>query len=134
MVSCRPPTAEVRVRSPVSPCGVCGGQNVTGTGFPPNTSVFPPQFHSTGAPLIGKIKKTNHLSLNLLHRVAQQALRLRCVRSFYCGALLYKKEQIEVGECLLSFGADLLSSSLLPKKYKAYDIQNYNFACCFVWV
>jgi hypothetical protein len=41
-------------------------------------------FSSTGAPLIVKLgKKTAHLH----HRVAQEALRLRCVRSICCGAL-----------------------------------------------
>jgi hypothetical protein len=70
-VSRRPLTAEARVRSRVSPCGICGGQSGTGTGFSPSTSVFPYQFHSTGAPLSGKIKKTDHLSLHLHHRVAQ---------------------------------------------------------------
>jgi hypothetical protein len=67
-VSRRPLTAEVRVRSRVSPCGICGEQSGTGTGFLPSTSVFPCQFISTGAPLQGKTKKkTNHLH----HRVAQ---------------------------------------------------------------
>jgi hypothetical protein len=35
--------------------------------------------------------KTYHLSLHLHHSVAQQASRLRCVRSVCCGDLLHKK-------------------------------------------
>jgi hypothetical protein len=49
--------AEARVRSRVSPCGICGRQSGTGTGFSPSTLVFPCQFHSTGALLHGKRKK-----------------------------------------------------------------------------
>jgi hypothetical protein len=60
-VSRRPSTAEARVRSRVSLCGVCGGQISTGTDFSPSTSVFPCQFNSTGAPLLEKMTKTDHL-------------------------------------------------------------------------
>jgi hypothetical protein len=56
-VSRRPPTAETRVRSRVSPYGIYGGQSSTGTGFSPGSLVFPCQFHSTGAPLPGKGQK-----------------------------------------------------------------------------
>jgi hypothetical protein len=58
-VSRRPLTSEARVRSRVSQCGICGGQSGIGTGFRPSTSVFPCQFHSTGAPLHGKTKEKN---------------------------------------------------------------------------
>jgi hypothetical protein len=56
-VSHRPPTAEARVRSRARPCGICGGQSGTGTGFSPSTSVFHCQFHSAGTPLLGKGQK-----------------------------------------------------------------------------
>jgi hypothetical protein len=52
-VSRRPPTVEARVR----PCGIFGEQSGTGTDFSSSTSVFPYKFYSTGAPLLGKIKK-----------------------------------------------------------------------------
>jgi hypothetical protein len=61
-VSRRPLTAEARVRSRVGPCGICGGQSGTGTGFSPSTLVFPCQFHSTGAPLKWKSRKNSSSS------------------------------------------------------------------------
>jgi hypothetical protein len=65
-VSFRPLTAEARVRSRVSPCGIFGGQSDTGKGFSPSNLVFSCQFFSTRAPLHRKTKKTNHVH----HRVA----------------------------------------------------------------
>jgi hypothetical protein len=56
-LSRRPLTAEVRIRSRAIPCGICGGQSGSGTGFSPSTSIFSCQFHSNGAPLQGKTKR-----------------------------------------------------------------------------
>jgi hypothetical protein len=48
VVSRRPLTAEARVRDRVNPCGICGGQNGTGTGLSTSSLVFPlsMSFHS----------------------------------------------------------------------------------------
>jgi hypothetical protein len=43
----RPLTAEARIRARVNPCGICGGQSGTGTGFSPSSSAVPCQYHST---------------------------------------------------------------------------------------
>ena len=50
VVSCQPVTTETLVKFQARPCGICSGQNGTGTGFPPNTSVFPSQHHSISTP------------------------------------------------------------------------------------
>jgi hypothetical protein len=56
-VSCRLLTAEARVRFRVVLYDIFIAQIDTGTGFSPCTSVFPSQFHPTGAPLFVKMKK-----------------------------------------------------------------------------
>jgi hypothetical protein len=38
-----------QVRSRISPCGICGGESVTETGFSPSFSVSPCQYNSTMA-------------------------------------------------------------------------------------
>jgi hypothetical protein len=48
-VSRRPLTAKARVRARIGPCGVCGGQSGSGTGFSTSSSVFSCQYHSTVA-------------------------------------------------------------------------------------
>jgi hypothetical protein len=45
-VSRRHLTAKARVRARVNPCGVCGGQSETGTGFSPSSTVLPCLYHS----------------------------------------------------------------------------------------
>jgi len=41
---------------------------------------------------------------------------------------------ILVRECLPSFGAETFVFKFANQKFKYEDIQNYDFACCFVWV
>jgi hypothetical protein len=50
VVSRRPLAAEARIRACVNPCGICGGQSVTGTGFFSEFFGFPLSvYHSTVA-------------------------------------------------------------------------------------
>ena len=50
---------------------------------------------------------------------------------FYSGR---NQEQIEVRECLLPLGAEPFVFQFVIQKFKDQDIQNYNSACCFVWM
>jgi hypothetical protein len=49
VVSCRPLTAEARVRARVNPYEICGAQSGIGTGFSSSSSGFPCRYHSTVA-------------------------------------------------------------------------------------
>jgi hypothetical protein len=57
-------------------------------------------------------------------------MRLYYTEKFYSER---NPEQIEVMECLLSFGAESFVFQFDAQKYEDYDIQNYNFACCCEW-
>jgi hypothetical protein len=85
-VSRWPLTTKARLRSRVSPCGICGGQSGTGTGFSPDYFGLPLSMSFHQCSMTRKNEKTN-----LHHRAAQQASRLRCVRSISCWALYHKK-------------------------------------------
>jgi hypothetical protein len=54
-------------------------------------SVFPCQFHSTGAPLFVKLGKKNCSSSS---QGCAKSLRLWCVRSICCGALQHVKKNL----------------------------------------
>jgi hypothetical protein len=49
VVSRQPLTVEVRVRSQINPCGICGRKSSTGTGFSSSNSPSPCQRHSVNA-------------------------------------------------------------------------------------
>jgi len=55
--------AEAQVRIQAGPCRICSRQSDTKTGFSPNTSVFPCQYHSTHPHLsVGSTSRTNRRS------------------------------------------------------------------------
>jgi hypothetical protein len=41
---------------------------------------------------------------------------------------------VEVGQCLLPFGAEYFAFQVAIRKYKDLGTQKYNSAYCFVWV
>jgi hypothetical protein len=57
-------TAQSRIHDQISPCGICGGQSCTGTGFSTTSSVFPCQYHSTAAPSSHNLADGQEAQLN----------------------------------------------------------------------
>jgi hypothetical protein len=57
-----------------------------------------------------------------------------CVSVIHMYPICKESKSIEVGECLLSFGVESFVFHFATQKYKDKDIQNFNLACCFVWV
>ena len=44
------------------------------------------------------------------------------------------KSRLKLGKCLLPLGAEPFVFQFAIQKFKDQDTQNYNFACCFVWM
>jgi hypothetical protein len=87
-VSRRPPTAAARL----DPVSVHVGFVVEKVAL---GQIFPRLLRfSTGAPLLGKMKKLIIPVFILIITVAQKTSRLRSVRSFCCGALLHEKSPL----------------------------------------
>jgi hypothetical protein len=84
-----------RVRSESVHVGFVADKVALGQGFPPEFFGFPLSisFHRCSITRKNE-KKTNHVH----HRVAQDASRLRCVRSFCCGALHKTKSTALTGK------------------------------------
>jgi hypothetical protein len=79
-----PTTAETQVRSRVSPCSIFGWTKWQWVRFSPQYCGFRLSISFDWCSTICKRTKNN-----IYHRVAQEALMLRCVRRVSCGALLH---------------------------------------------
>ena len=76
----QPFTAETGVRSQVSPCQICGGESVSGTGPCPGTPVSPCQYRSAIAPYA-----SSHLHAAVTRRTNGRSL------GTFQNAMLYRK-------------------------------------------
>jgi hypothetical protein len=99
-VSLQPLTAEARVRSQVSPCGICGGQCGTGTGFSPSfrfslVSFIPPVLHYT------EKRKKLIIFITVLHNKPQG-----CGASIASAAGPFKKNRTEIIAVRLCIGGN----------------------------
>jgi hypothetical protein len=83
-VSCRSRTAEDRVRYRTSPCGICGKQSDTATGFAPSTSVSPP---------VSSIRPVLHTHSSIYH----QRYIMLAINSVVIYFIKYAKKHFELG-------------------------------------
>jgi hypothetical protein len=110
VVSRRPLTAEARVRARVNPCGICGGQSGTGTGF----SVFPCQYQYLQTHIIwGKRNMLTSVNYN----DTQNFQPVLILGKFYQTSVHSRRAALQWREWLLEFyvffWADGVSDSLV---------------------
>jgi hypothetical protein len=116
-VSSRPPSAEARFRSRVSPCRICGGQSGTGTCLSRVFRYCPVNF----IPSVLHYQENDDDDDNKLrHKVAQEALRLRCVRSAWCGVLLQKTLNHVMGFYGVAFSSNASNFCILLAVSQSY--------------